>query len=190
MIDTEQLFLETVSDLRSQIVTGTPYKLTRASGLLRQLLIDDSTLLSQANRARHVKVRFPVRTLAPLNPHPSTLVMRGFGSPQFGTLIQATLDQFLACHCFAVQGEVFSVQEVIKVTANVRGGIHAGGKVTAKESKLLSVINSGIECEFATGGPVDPALFLIVEIINTTLIALQPLEGAIRQNTQPQQTIR
>lgn len=94
MIDTEQLFLETVSNLRSQIVTGTPYKLTRASGLLRQLLIDDSTLLSQENRARHVKVRFPVGTRAPLNPNPGTLFMRGFGSPQFGTLIQATLDQY------------------------------------------------------------------------------------------------
>jgi hypothetical protein len=74
------------------------------------------------------------------------------------------------------------VRDIIKVTANIRGGVHAGEKVSSHESALLSVMHLGINCGFATGGQVDPALFLIVEITRATLLALQPLENAINQD--------
>jgi hypothetical protein len=92
MNDKEQLFLETVSDLRDHIKTGTSYKLKRASGLLRQLLVDETTLLSQANRKHRLKIRFSVGTLSPLNPHPGSFVMRGLGPSASGKLVEASLD--------------------------------------------------------------------------------------------------
>jgi len=130
MNDKEQLFLETLSDLRDHINTGSEYKLKRASGLLRQLLVDTATLLAQANRRHRLKIRFPVGTLSPINPHPGSFVMRGFGPSACGKLVQATLDQFLGCHCLAANGGVFSVRDIIKVTAEIRGGVHAGERVS------------------------------------------------------------
>jgi hypothetical protein len=182
MNSNEQLFLETVSDLRNHISIGKAYNLKRASGLLRQLLVDQITLLSQANRIHKLQLKFPVETLDPFDVQSNAVVLRGFGSAETAKS-QVNLNQFLACHCLGVQGRGFSVKNIIQVNANVRGGIHARDKLTVEEQTLMSVMENNITCGFTTINPVDPVdpvLYLIVEITNATLFALQPLVIAIQ----------
>jgi hypothetical protein len=185
MNDEEQFFLKTVGELRSRFNSRDEHAWTRASALLRQLLLDHPTLLAQANRRHRLKIRFPVPSLSALNPN--GFALRGFGSSgPPGELVQASLKHFLGCHCLAVNGEVFSVCDVIKITAHVLGGVHRGMPDDAHELALSSVSKSEMHCSFGSeAGHI--ALAMLPEITIATLAGLQPLVIAIEQgHSRPQ----
>jgi hypothetical protein len=187
MNEKEHFFLRTVADLRSCLNAGDPYRLTRASGLLRQLLDNGQSLLAQANAQANgtprVEIRFAVGSLSPLTPRPPDgFTWRGFGPSRSAKLVRATLDEFLGCQCLVVGREVFSVLEVIKFAANILRGVHMGKPDKAHYSALSSVSKSDVYCTFASGEKAHLALGVIVGIAHTTLAALQPLVNAINQN--------
>jgi hypothetical protein len=181
MNEAEQLFRDTMSDLRSRIASGSDYDLRRTSALLRQLLVDEITLLSLANQTQRIKVRFRVGTLSRLVSKPNSVVIRGFAANS-GTPVDATIDQFLACDCLVAGNRAFTVRHIIKVNANIRGGVHVANKLDEDEQALLSVLAEQIKCGFGSGTEVDPLLFLLVEISHTVLEALLPLQSAIESS--------
>jgi hypothetical protein len=57
---TDRFFLETVIDLDLKAATGGSYQVTRAAGLLRQLLLDHEPLVHLVNRQHRVRIAFDV----------------------------------------------------------------------------------------------------------------------------------
>jgi hypothetical protein len=144
VVDKDQLFLETISDLQSRVAAPDEYGMLRTAALLRQLLLDSPRLIDEVNRQRRLRVTFRVvdkdayvqmvlddgaifySTEDGLDPNTAA----------FGQVKELNRDQFLKQPVMVVNGHTASVHDLIDQLAHIEGGIHAATARTDKEKAL------------------------------------------------------
>lgn len=88
--------------------------------------------------------------------------------------IQVDLDNFLSAPCMTNQGITYSIRNIIKVCANIKGGIHVGQPITAAESELIQLD------EVHKIFDQEPSIAALQQIASVGLRGLQPLVDAIQ----------
>ncbi|HNP31795.1 MAG TPA: hypothetical protein PKN96_00730 [Flavobacterium sp.] len=147
----EKIFLHTVQDLGERSEMANIYTILRASGMIRQLLVDNNSLLDQINRDYKEKILFRVQS------KPDVLMERfdengkklnkwfgiNFIFPDKDSKDVELLkkDDFFKYKLLSFGEHEFSVLEVIKICANKYGGIHSED-IKDEREQLLDRLNS------------------------------------------------
>lgn len=138
----EQLFIATLVDLQQKFEKGDHYSLLKASGLVRQLLLDGNPLLHQVNRLHHLKLKFQIIQYEDPPFSPETYIPSlSPSSGSDGTILQLDLSAFIKTECMKVMGRVITIHQLIDVYAHNMGGIHSGppGERDSLEAELMSL---------------------------------------------------
>jgi hypothetical protein len=163
----EQLFLDTVADLKDKMARGDGYALIKASGLLRLLLAD-----------AHPLVRFETIDYTMKPPYPQLIIFRwsvlDASAIPGARKRSSTLDEFLAAEILTFEGKEFTVLQVIRAAAHVKGGVHAGTAESDHEQALLDLGRA------LTVGGLDASVAALRGIIAVTLAALEPIVAAVK----------
>jgi hypothetical protein len=158
--------------------SGTQGDLLDLASALRQLLVEG--LVHKANRRFKLRVTFRTPEsndvlLGPLLEIPD-LFMSMSGDPTGdGPEVDLSLQDYRHHKVLFLQGQWYSVDDIIKVCANKLGGVHLPDPVrdSAEDAALRALNNS-----FDMGGA--PAVFrLLLSIGRVTRVALAPLNAAI-----------
>lgn len=163
---TEWFFLETLKDLEQRLKAGDEYNTIRAAGLLRQILLDKVPLIVAANRETRIKLRFIVPEPPESNGDRPILAFMPLGKAS--KIEEVTLDGLLRRIVLIFQGYDFTVREVVKAVANLRGGIHVDKPRNIQEAAITAL--NGFFTFRGSGG----AVVVMVKSIGTTV-----LEGTI-----------
>ncbi|HET6204765.1 MAG TPA: hypothetical protein VFI25_18380 [Planctomycetota bacterium] len=181
MTDAESLFVDTVQDLRGICLQPTPYSLLRASGLLRQLLLDSTPLIHAVNQKQRVQLWFEVSDL-----EAEGTKAEGIGGwrnlfPGIPGVPTQRLDLagFLREVPLWWEGRKFTVRDVILTAANAKGGVHAGPPKDEKQAALL-----GLDAFLKLFG-TDASINVCLQIAAVTLRAVGPLLGQVLRARQP-----
>lgn len=174
----EKFFLATIVDVDSKILSGTPYELIRAAGLLRQLLLDGSPLVTVVNRKHKVRLTFHASTDKSVPPKISTSLMMWF-SPDVGIGLP-TAPEPIVLHRFLSQPILMrdekclaTIHDLIDMCSHVKGGIHLGIPKSSGEHALLNWDEA-----FKEGGGI-PSLHALAGTCRVALLGLRPLVEAI-----------
>lgn len=139
------VFLRVADDL-TQRVHGPrdEYELLRASGLIRQLLMDETPLVHRVNRSVRLPLRFAVSAANAATPLPVPGYSARWSNPDPFDLrpTTVTLEQFLAFPTIYTAGSLFTVADVVRVCAHVLGGVHFADARTAGERALVELHDS------------------------------------------------
>lgn len=146
-MDKGELLVATVEWLHERAWSEPPdeYHLVLASGRLRMLLLDSAPLVHQVNRDHKLKITFEVGDHHPPPPPmptplfwstPDALNPNHFSTGHNIPIRSLSLDQFLSLRVMVFDGLDVNVKELVKHTANVAGGVHAGSSEGPTESKL------------------------------------------------------
>ena len=170
----EIFFLDTIRDIDTKTLAGSRYDLIRAAGLLRQLFLDEKSLVHIVNRKYKCKINFFVveqHEKPPCNPE---LVWDSLGPYLPGAKTRPkTLDQFLAVPVLTFNSMTASVKDVIKACANAKGGVHYGSASVNSEELLL-------EFDGSIGwNNVEPSLQSLSNICLISLKGIEPIVRAI-----------
>lgn len=175
--EAERLFLGTMVDIDEKLSSETAYDLTRATGLLRQLFLDERPLVHEVNRRFRLPLRFHRGAYGDELPEigGASYWLQpdiGLNLPSSGDPI--TLKEFLKAPCL-IQDNVckLSVADVIKGCAHIRGGIHLG----KAESDQDFEFENWDEQVSVLGGA--PSLAATAAICRVSLLGLAPLVEAI-----------
>jgi hypothetical protein len=190
MTEHEDLLINIYNDLRKKLEVGDKYSLIKASGLIRQLLLDATPLIDLVNRDYRVKIVFKIHKNKPKF---NDFVDRN--GQKWETVIGVTLmnpnhndeeyisyvkrDAFLDYPVINFAGLDFNVQEIIKICAHVYGGIHTG-KIEDQKDYYLDWANKTI----SYGDGINCAVKSIGEITEVILDALKPLVDAIHDKNK------
>jgi hypothetical protein len=183
-MDDSALYLRTVDDLRSRITANDAYELLRASASIRQLVLDDPPLAHLVNRSHRIKLTFRVVEWIP-SPFGGEEFSWVDVSSEYGVVWgpsqpkDVKSGEFLATKCMALRGRPFTIKDVVKSCANIRGGVHRGGAVDEKEKALLE-LDQLIQIE-----RIDASVQLIRGIATSLLSGLEPLTKAISRSHKP-----
>jgi hypothetical protein len=175
-------FLRKVDEVRWRMQTGDYFDMIMAAALLRHLVLDEAPLLHKANRDLKLKLEFEVsRPLAPIPPHiPKPIFQMPNIDPQtappgFPTEIVG-LDRLLGYHVLSTHGHDFTVKDVLKNCAHVRGGVHLG---EPQQCDLLLFEADGLEI-----GGHPSAMLALRQIANVLLKGVEPLAEAVLKQLQ------
>ena len=145
----DELFIRRLDDLHLSINSGDEYEVLDASGIIRQLFLDDHPLVDQVNKNHRQKLQFRVNQ--PIFPDipgiPAPDIWCEIGSidprrfPQLGESSVLNRNPFLGLLIGRVQGHDYSVKDIISFVANVAGGVHAGSPKNAKDEALNKLTN-------------------------------------------------
>lgn len=177
----ERLFVQKLMELDEAQVSGQPYDLLRATGILRLLLIDGNPLLHEVNQRLKLKVLFHVMRRDPGPPVSPDVHLRNPDPPGPKAATEdLKLDAFLGMACITTSnGETATIRDVIKSGANFMGGVHfSKGPSTEPGEQIVLDVGNGIrvlgnESTFAAIGG----------ICRVVLRALQPLAEAVLQSS-------
>ena len=177
--DADALFLSTVMDLDKKQAAADRYSAIRASGLLRQLLLDETPLVHVVNRQHRLDLVF--RTIdftmpPPLRPEAHWLALDPDPFPEARTLT-CNLKQFLAAPCLTWRGRSASVSDLVRACANAKGGVHLGRTKVADEQLLLDW-----DDVFTVLGE-QPSLRAIVAVCRIALRGLSGLVSAVEDGS-------
>ncbi len=181
----ERIFLHSMADLEEISEIANTYRILRASGIIRQFLIDSNSLVNQINREYKQKIIFRVQQRPDITErkdengkvlHQWFLVT--FISPDKNSqnVELLKIQDFLKYNLLSFGEHEFSVLEVIKICANKYGGIHSDDIVDERE-KLLDKLNStvsllGFDC-------VVHSMHGIMKVCHEALL---PLVEKIKEN--------
>ena len=174
LISHDQLFLNTVQDLRSKIRTNKTYHLIRACGLCRHLLLDETPLVHQVNRKYKLPLTFHIKDYENT---PLSHDFKGSGGRTIlplGESKKVKLDEFLKTKLHYYGKNEFTVKEFILTAAHYYGGIHSGKPDTKQES--LSRLNKFYHKE------TNASFWHMNGICKVVLKAMRPLENDIKKN--------
>jgi hypothetical protein len=137
-------FLEVVADIDERLLDPTWYKMLKATGLLRQLLLDESPLIHVVNRSYKLQVRFRVidyPVQPPIQPdyHWMALDPELF---QDQPVCELKLDGLLETKCLRAAGTDASVKDVIQACAKAMGGVHFGQAHGVREQAVVDFENA------------------------------------------------
>lgn len=182
-MDRDQLFLQTLEDLRKKTDSeAIDYEMLMSAALLRKLLINGSPLLHEVNRHRREKIRFLVSpedayTRMVLEDAPVFWGKYEAISPRLGQSRageEVDLDGFLATRVMLVRSVNVSVQDVIRHVSHLEGAVHAGHPKDDRDA-LLHAVNA----ELQVGG-VGAVVRTLRGIAAVVLDGLEPLAARIR----------
>lgn len=171
-----QLFLDSLADLRKKS-TGTSYELLRASAILRQLFLDQEPLVHRVNRLFRVRVEFETidTTLRPpIRPEIEWQNLDASMFPRAQTQ-RLSLKELLAAQLLSFKGAEYTVRDVIRAAAHVKGGVHARSPLNEHESNLLD-LDKALKLD-----GIGASTAALRGIIQVTLRGLAPLEQAASQ---------
>jgi hypothetical protein len=167
--DAEALFLGTVIDLDRAVLERDWYRLVRASGSLRQLLLDGH--LHRANQRHCISFVFRTNEFTPLpGEEPLAHWMNLDPSEWATTVIEShNLDGFLAARCLVFRGATATVRDVIRACANAKGGVHFKAPKPGAETAVVSFD------EISAIAGLPASLVALTGICRVTLNGVMPL---------------
>lgn len=194
-MDPEYLFVEAFEDLERRLAERTLYAAVRSAAILRQMFVDQHTLVAQAKKGHAIRLVFSVL-------HPRTIDFAALGLPRpnvefLGEQIEGTPepmgrtrlnhDQFLGYMVARVEDSVFSVRDLIAFLANARGGVHLGPP--DDDQALLADLESKFPLRLVDANGQDetvlPTVLTIRGITKVALDGLRPLYDAIVTKRHP-----
>jgi len=168
----EEVFLNAYLDLQKKVNNPSKYDLLKASGLIRQMIIDGSPVVHIVNREYRLPIKFPVVIdNQPVKVPGASHQIRNI-SPVFSSneeLKTLKLDDFLSTIILKDNSHNFSVKDIVKICANVKGGIHLGKPESGKEV-AISDIDNQFSFDF-----IELSLALVNDITWSYLKGLRPL---------------
>jgi hypothetical protein len=185
MTEKEKLFVNTVLELEERFTKKTEYDLLKASGLIRQLLVDQNTLVDQVNKNYKLKIKFKVRKRFKFNNSDSNetkwnslSTMMLFISPDKSSDFVELLskDEFFKYQLLSHHETSFTVLDVIKICANKYGGVHIEDIEKGKSLELDRM------SKLITFNGTKSVFYAIYGIIEVCLKALTPLKNTIIDN--------
>jgi len=193
----DQLFLDTLRDLREKHRSNQPYDLLRGSGLLRQLLLDGHSLVDQVNRAHRLKIEFNTIDFTLKPPVPIERIrlhwtnLDASATPRAMT-IRVDRAKLLSAPVLVFKGREFTVHDLIQTAANVWGGVHSGSaksdqqreltemQVTLPASQVVAVMKQAL-AELRIEVAVPDAVSALRGVIHVVVRGLEPLEQAMME---------
>lgn len=137
----DHLFLSTLQDIDSKILSCDKYSLIRASGLLRQIFIDG--LLNTVNSKYKLKIEFKILDSSDDLPvkfdkmiHWISIDPTDF--PKART-IECNVSDFLNTPCLTMNNSKANVKDLIRACANAKGGVHLGKARNENEQSILDL---------------------------------------------------
>lgn len=142
----DKLFLDTLADLERRIASQDEYEILGSSALIRKLLLDEHPLVDQVNRQYRIKLLFDVtapRKLPAGLPEPMfSSVQDGIDpdtAPPFLRRITVSRDQLLAYVLLTINGQPYTLKDIVLFEAHVMGAVHAGSPKEEKEKVLVEI---------------------------------------------------
>jgi len=139
----EQLFVNTLVDLENRINSSDPYEILGASALLRKLFLDDFPLVDQVNRKYKLKISFVIGLNLDYQddiPKPIfTSIQDAFDPDSVSPVYPrktVNRDQLFKAVLSTINGQEYSLKDIVLFEANVMGGVHAGTPKSEKENVL------------------------------------------------------
>lgn len=152
--------------------------------IIRQLLIDGSRVIIEANRHHHLDIRFIVREYGepddPLKEFPDiySSSLPDLDNYPPGTYPHpAKLGDYLKYSPMNLAGRKYTVLEIIRYVANDFGGVHLSPSLNDEGAQIAARFNSQLKV-----GNDGSVLFMVDQIAQTTLHALRPLVAEIEKN--------
>ena len=176
MDESSKLFLNTLSDLETRL-GGTGYDLLRASALLRQLLLDGTPLVHLVNRRHRVRLEFTTLDTTVRPPIVPTTHWQNLDTSQFPHAKTRTvkIHGLLATYLLSYRGEEFTVRDVIKAGAELKGGVHSLNPRTDEERVLRDLD------DVLNVGGLDASTAAMRGIIQVVLRGFRPLFLVVSQ---------
>jgi hypothetical protein len=173
----EQNLLRSILELQQRVAETDKFNLLQAAAILRRLLLDASPVIHLANKEYKASLRFPVvdersTTNVDLGP---VFTLINF-CPDFADTAEISLlslDKLLAKAVLRDNERDFSVRDVIKVCANLKGGIHFG-EPESQEEKSLIRLDEKYLVFFS-----EASLAALPGIVWSVIVGLRPLVDAI-----------
>lgn len=183
-MDRDQLFLDTLADLRERVEAGGDYSLVKATALLRQLLLDREPLVDQVNRKHRIRLLYlvggkPEESIAGLRSMIPELAFLGLldllhpsGLPPSAPRELLPKDRFLRLPVLFITGRTYTVRDLIEHAAHVLGGVHSG-RPEGEHERVLAEFQ-----QLFVGGQL-PQIRSLRSISLVVLDALEPLREAV-----------
>jgi hypothetical protein len=174
-MDKEELFLRIFEELETKTLDG--YGIIRSSALVRQLLLDDHALAHAVNKFR-IKLRFSIPDRELPNGDDSPVAHMIFLSNSNPSKL-VRIDAFLAAKFLFAVGKSYTNREIIKLCANVYGGVHTG-KPDEKEAILVQVDRWTSEAEPGFAALRLSSMGVMAGIVPIVVEGLRPLAEALK----------
>jgi hypothetical protein len=195
-VDSRQLFVSTLDDLQSRLQDPEDeYKMLKAAGLVRQLLLDDRPLMDVVNKAHKIKIKFRVTK------HPARLgfhideqgvahvmpsgtmwfILDGIDPDRFPEYPVEELHRhyFLKVAVMNLKGREVTVKDIIKHAAHSEGGVHLGEPESAWLAAATGLMSFEID-----GRKRSAAAASMKGIASVVLAAMQPLREAVESELE------
>jgi len=178
--DVEQSFLRFILDLQQRTSVTDRFDLLEASAILRRLFLDRRPILHSVNRSYLERLRFPIASR-----DPELLYDQAGQRPEFDHVALSpaftdpndvrhlTLDEFLRAPVLYGSQRSYTVRDVIKVCANLKGGIHFGDPETSVQESLIAL--DKVYLPFF----IDASLASLPDIAWAAINGVRPLIAAI-----------
>jgi hypothetical protein len=190
-VDAQQLFLATLDDLSARLQDPEDeYKMLRAAGLVRQLLLDKHPLMHKVKKDHRVKIRFRVtqhparmglfvddRGVAHALPEGSMwFILDGLDPARFPEYPVEELDlsHFLSVPTMKVRSGEVTVRDVIRHAAHAESGVHHGAAESPRIAAACGLLRVDID-----GKQRSAAAVAMKGIISVVLAAMEPLKVAV-----------
>jgi len=173
MTSTEKHFLHTIKELISLVTEDEgEYSFLKLSGLLRKLLIDSPSLIDKVNQNYKQKIIFKTskRLSYEEEKGKNQIVVAQLSRGKDEHTVGYNKHSFLALSVLMYKDEVYSVKDIIKLSANVLGGVHYGDAKEEREKRLIE-LNEMLK----VNDNIPTCVFLIGSIALVTADALKPL---------------
>jgi hypothetical protein len=177
----EDLFTRRYNELAEYSGSAEHYTNLKCASILRQLLLDQTPLISLANKNARLKIEFKVDNTFHQNLPLSSAIL--YTSTEVGNLVLKfsvnlkilKLDQFLSLHILEIEHTKFTVKEIIKFASNKMGGTHLDNSINQNEKVLQASLDKLVKLNI-------PALAIAVNsIAKIVLISLKPLKKELTQ---------
>lgn len=190
-MEAQRLFLATLEDLDARLQDPEDeYKMLRAAGLVRQLLLDKHPLMHAVKKDHRLKIHFrvtkhPARMgffvddggVAHVIPKGSMwFILDGLDPARFPEYPVEELDlsHFLRVPTMKVRSGEVTVRDVIKHAAHAEGGVHLGAAESPRIAAACGLLRVDI------GGKQRSAAAVAMKgIISVVLAAMEPLKIAV-----------
>ena len=176
----EQSFLRFTLDIQHRTAGSDRFDLLEASAILRRLLLDTRPILHLVNRSYHERLRFPIAHKEPELLYETAGQKPSFDyvalSPAFADpndIRHLKFDEFLSTPAIHGSQGTYTVRDVIKVCANLKGGIHFDDPSTSVEETLVELDRNYLPFF------IDASLASLPDIAWATINGSRPLIEAI-----------
>jgi hypothetical protein len=146
-MDDRILLVRSLDDLHASINSGDSYRVLRSTAIIRQLFLDRSALVDRVNQNYRERLTFEVVQPEPFSvlgvPAPDVWCTIDTIDPRMAPpqrpRVKKNRDGFFGMVLGVVEGQEYTVRDVVSFVANVMGGVHAGEPRDVKDLALNKV---------------------------------------------------